>query len=150
MRNPKAVGADLHAWMARQGVSEIELARAVSASSDGLTVTQSWVSRIAQGKFRRFTARVQSIAAYADIPIEDQSRRDADGSIVIRRAVSEVWNGSLSHANLIARLIKVAKVLPDAETNIFGERHIGKSERRFGDDLGRPSRARRLIARDKE
>jgi transcriptional regulator with XRE-family HTH domain len=108
MREPYKIGTDLRAWMRNQGLSEAALAERISKENKDISITQSWLSRILSGKFRRPTATVRHVAAYADIPVFEEEERDAEGAAVIDNAVTTVWNGSLAHANLIARLIRVA------------------------------------------
>ena len=112
MRDPKLVGADLRAWMAREGLSEAGLCEKISSENSDLAVTQSWVSRILHGRFRRYTEKVRGVLAYAAIPVTEESEPDPAGAATINRAVSDVWNGSKPHADLIARLIRVAENLP--------------------------------------
>jgi hypothetical protein len=113
MRDPQHVGADLKIWMAGKRLSEAELALKISNENKGIAITQSWLSRIINGKFRRLTPKVRRVADYADIPVFEKGDPDPDsvGSKIIGRAVDRAWDGSVSHANLIARLIKVAEEL---------------------------------------
>lgn len=116
MRNPKVVGADLRAWMEREGLSEAALCAKIARDNSEISVTQSWISRILRGKFRRYTEKVVGVLAYADIPMIEDSAPDPAGAAIINRAVSDVWNGSVPHADLIARLIRVAEHLPQPAT----------------------------------
>jgi hypothetical protein len=98
--------------MADRRLSEVELVLQISRENREISITQSWLSRIINGKFRRATAKVQGVADYANIPIFEKGKPDPKGSKIIGRAVDRVWNGSVAHANLIARLIEVAEELP--------------------------------------
>jgi transcriptional regulator with XRE-family HTH domain len=109
MRQPREIGTDLQQWLNRQGLSEADLALKLSKEIKGLSISQSWVSRILNGRFRRLTPTIRRVAAYANIPVTRASPPDTKGAELIDKAVTEVWNGSLTHANVIARLIRVAK-----------------------------------------
>jgi transcriptional regulator with XRE-family HTH domain len=111
MRDPNRIGEDLRAWMQQHDLTEEAVARKFSRKGSHLGISQSWVSRIANGRFRRLTPRVRQIAIYANIPVEEASRQDRTGASLIKDAVAEVWDGSLDHANVIARLIRVARGL---------------------------------------
>jgi hypothetical protein len=111
-RKPSEIAADLRAYMRRTRVSETDLVRKIRKENPDLELTQSWLSRIASGKYSRITATVRAVAAYASIPITDNSRPSPIGAKIIDRAVAEAWNGSIAQANLIARLIRIAKAFP--------------------------------------
>src|SRR5215471_3678242 len=111
MRDPHEIGADLRAWLHGQGLSELELAQKISNEISALSVSQPWLSRIIAGKFRRLTPTVRAICGYANIRIEEAAERDARGATLIEQAINDTWNGSLSHASVLARLIKVGKGL---------------------------------------
>jgi len=111
MRNANNIGSDLRRWMRRRKITEHELAQRVSAENEDFPVTQSWVSRIIRGEFRRPTERVRSVAAYANIQIFERKVSHPEGEKIIRDAVSRSWDGSLSHAAVIARLIRAARDL---------------------------------------
>jgi hypothetical protein len=97
--------------MRQHGLTEEDVARKFSRKGNHLGISQSWVSRIANGRFRRLTPRVRQITAYAKIPVEESTQRDRAGASLIKDTVAEVWDGSLDHANLIVRLIRVARRL---------------------------------------
>lgn len=111
MREPREIGAELRAWMRRQGLSESALAKRIYKENRELAVSQSWISRISAGKFRRLTPKIRYVADYANIRVIETAERDARGARLISEAVSDAWNGSFSHANVIARLIRVGKGL---------------------------------------
>lgn len=127
MRDPRQVGADLKAWMAGKRLSEVDFVVKIAKENKEIGITQSWLSRIINGKFRRFTAKVLSVANYADIPVFEKGEPDPVGSKIIDRAVVRVWNGTVPHANLIARLIKVAEELP-----LSDEARVSMQRRRRG------------------
>ena len=119
MRHPELLGAELKAWLARKRLTEGALAARVIAENKGFRVTQSWISRIVAGKFRRITPSVRCVLDYASIPVAEESERDSAGSRVIDEALSTVWNGSLAHAQIIAKLIKIAdEIRPPAELRL--------------------------------
>jgi transcriptional regulator with XRE-family HTH domain len=109
MRHPKKIGLDLRRYMKRRGLTEFELAQRVSAGNAELTLTQSWVSRVARGKFRRPTGRIRALAAYANIPVFEGTSVNASGRKLILKAVQSSWNGSLGHAAMIAKLIAATR-----------------------------------------
>jgi transcriptional regulator with XRE-family HTH domain len=109
MRNAKKIGADLRRFMRRRELTELELAQRVSAKNKQISLTQSWVSRIAHGRFKRPTERVRSIAEYANIPVFERSQLSTAGAKIIHEAVQQSWNGSIFHATIIARLIRAAR-----------------------------------------
>jgi transcriptional regulator with XRE-family HTH domain len=88
MRNAKKIGADLRRFMRRRELTELELAQRVSAKNKQISLTQSWVSRIAHGRFKRPTERVRSIAEYANIPVFERSQLSTAGAKIIHEAVS--------------------------------------------------------------
>jgi transcriptional regulator with XRE-family HTH domain len=111
MRLPKEIGDDLRAWMKKMGVTEIDFARKISNENSMITISQSWVSRIANGRFSRLTEKVREVARYANIRVERAAAHEPEGAKIIKSAVEEVWDGSVAHAALIARLIRVANSL---------------------------------------
>jgi transcriptional regulator with XRE-family HTH domain len=111
IRDPDRIGAELRAWLVKNRLTEAALAARIRAENKGLSVTQSWLSRIMAGKFRRLTPTIRAVIGYTDIPITEEARRDRDGKAIIDDAVSSVWNGSRNQAELIARLIGVAAVI---------------------------------------
>jgi hypothetical protein len=115
IRDPRQIGLDLQQWLRRHRLTEAKFALKLSKETEGGPVSQSWVSRIIHGRFRRLTPKVRRVAEYANIRVTRPSPSDTKGSVVIDKAVTEVWNGSLSHANVIARLIRVAKGLTPQE-----------------------------------
>src|SRR5882757_6930753 len=46
MREPQQIGADLREWLNRHGLSEVDLVGILSNENNGLTISQSWLSRI--------------------------------------------------------------------------------------------------------
>lgn len=111
MRDSNKMGAELRAWLVKKKMTEAAFAARIRAENKGLNVTQSWLSRIAAGKFRRLTPTVRAVLAYADIPVAEEARVDRDGKAMIEDAVTSVWNGSRGQAKLIAKLISVAAVV---------------------------------------
>ncbi|MGY4512094.1 hypothetical protein [Bradyrhizobium sp. USDA 3650] len=110
MRQPNLIGSDLRAWLDEQGLTELELSKRIAQRNKGRSVSQSWISRILAGNFKRPTRAVLLLGKYASIPIfEEASQRDAAGAKLIDDAVSSVWNGTRRHAHVIAKLIRVAK-----------------------------------------
>lgn len=93
-----------------QGLTELELSERIARNNKGKSISQSWISRILAGSFKRPTRSVLLLGKYASIPIfEEHQSRDAEGAKLIEDAVSSVWNGTRRHAHVIAKLIRVAK-----------------------------------------
>lgn len=115
MRDPHEIGSDLQRWLKRRRLTEAEFALRVSRGTKGLSVSQSWISRIARGQFSRLTPTVRRVTGYASIPVMKSGPSDAKGAELIDKAVTDVWNGSFAHANVIARLIRVAKSISSQE-----------------------------------
>lgn len=107
----RRIGGRLRAWLRHQGLTESGLADAINAGRAGLPqVSQSWISRICNGEFKRLSGQAKVILRYANIPT-DGPERPADGATVIDEAIREVWDGSDEGAQLIARLLRDAAAL---------------------------------------
>jgi hypothetical protein len=116
MREPREIGADLRRWLDRHQLTEVAFASRITADISGFCISQPWLSRILRGQFRRLTPRIRQVAKYADIRVKaGRPEGDKDGAELIQKAVREVWNGSLSHADVIVRLIRVAKSVTPAD-----------------------------------
>ena len=111
MRSPTQIGEDLRAWMKRKGVTEARLAQQISHRQRDISVSQSWVSRIANGQFRRLTPAVRRVADYANIRVERAQVADQTGAAIIQKAVKDVWDGSVQHAQVIARIVRATRGL---------------------------------------
>jgi len=101
--------------MKAHGLSETTLSERISNENKGIEISQPWLSRIVAGKFRRPTRVVRFLADYASIRLFDDGEKDAEGSKLIAQTVAEVWNGSRPHADLIAKLIRIAKGIAPTE-----------------------------------
>lgn len=110
MRKPELIGRDLRRFMARHSLTERELAQRAS-SRDGIVLSQSWVSRISRGQFKRPTERLRCLAAFANIAIFERGSVSEVGERRIRQALKTSWDGSLVHATVIANLIKATRGL---------------------------------------
>lgn len=117
MRAPTLIASDLREWMEVRGYTELELVEKLASRKDGLTISQPWISRILSGKFRRAGRAVREVAAYASIPIYEKNSADPAGAKVIERAIKSCWNGSRAHADLIAKLISVARSFPMSDNH---------------------------------
>jgi transcriptional regulator with XRE-family HTH domain len=109
MRSSKEIGADLRRFMRRRGITELELAQSVSSDGDRETVSQSWVSRICKGEFKRATPRVARVARYAKVRMYKKTTDSEAGKKLIGDAVERSWNGTMSHASMLARIILAAR-----------------------------------------
>lgn len=92
-------------------MTELELAKAVSTEADGGCLSQSWISRICKGEFKRATPRVRRVAKFAKIRIYESTSASEAGKKLIMNAVHRSWNGSISHASMLARIIVAARTV---------------------------------------
>jgi transcriptional regulator with XRE-family HTH domain len=97
-------------FMARHGLTERELAEQASLP-DGVALTQSWISRITRGQFKRPTERLRRLAAHTNIAIFEKGSVSELGERKIRQALKATWDGSLAHATVIASLIRATRGL---------------------------------------
>ena len=109
MRDPTRIGQELRSWMRRKGVTEAGLARRLARKNKQIMISQSWISRIANGHFRRLTPKVRHVTDYANIRVEDAGGRERGAEVIIKSALDEVWDGSAAHAVFIARLIRATR-----------------------------------------
>ena len=92
-----------------RGLTEQELSRILSNKNNGVRVSQSWVSRIINGQFRRLTNRTRAVFGYAKIPLRAELNEDPRGTKIIAAAVSETWDGTFQHAKVIAKIIRIVR-----------------------------------------
>lgn len=130
MREPNKIGAELRAWAKKHRLSETALVEQISAANKGFSVSQSWLSRIMAGQFRRLTPAIKVITSYANIPLLEETRHDPSGKELIDQALSSTWNGSKAHALVIARLIKVADTIPLAAHEVVPSRRAEPQRRK--------------------
>ena len=107
-RLPADIGTDLKAWLAHREMTEQELADAVNAKFQPRhKVSQPWVSRICNGKFKRYRGQVELVLRYADIPIASDRPIDPLSRAIIDDALEEVWDGSEGGAKAIAQVLRL-------------------------------------------
>ncbi len=99
MRNPTEIGRDLATWKRKRQLTESYIAHATS-------ISQPWVSRILNGKFKRLTPAVQRLCEYADIDIEYQVVRSVKGFARLSNALDAVWDGTDVDARRIEKLLR--------------------------------------------
>ena len=99
------------ALYAYKAMTEEGLSVAIQADNPKLRVSQSWISRICCGDFKRLSGKTGIVLRYANIRIEDELPRDERGKEIIDAAVSEVWDGSVASAKALARMIHSAAAL---------------------------------------
>lgn len=104
--NPSAVGAQLRDWMSAHGLSEEGLAALVSADPNGVAVSQSWISRICTGDFRRTSGKAGVVLRYAGIIPMAKPIADERGKRLLAAALNEVWDGTLPSAVAIAAVLR--------------------------------------------
>jgi hypothetical protein len=96
--------------MQRQELTESDLARRASQRG-GVTLSQSWVSRVARGEFKRPTERVRRLVTYAGIEMFEKGSVSELGEKRIQQALRSSWDGSLAQATIIANLIRATRGL---------------------------------------
>lgn len=99
MPNRTEIGRDLATWKRKRHLTEIYIAHATS-------ISQPWVSRILNGEFRRLTPAFQRLCEYADIDIEYQSVKSAEGFARLSNALDAVWDGTDVDARRIEKLLR--------------------------------------------
>lgn len=92
-------------------MTEEDLSVAVSRDNPGIFVSQSWISRICCGDFKRLSGKTGIVLRYANIRIKSELPRDERGKEIIDAAVSEVWDGSVASAKALARMLLSAAAL---------------------------------------
>jgi hypothetical protein len=98
--------------MQQQAMTEQQLADAVNAGDPGRRqVSQSWISRVCVGDFKRIAGQTARVLRYANIPVDDERPSDPGADSIIGEALNEVWDGSIEGARAIARLLKGAAAL---------------------------------------
>ena len=100
------IGEQLRAWITANGLTEQRLAELVSKSSEGVAVSQSWVSRICSGRFRRTGGKVGAVLRYAGLTAGTPVVADRRGKRILATAVGEVWDGTLPSAEAIAAVLR--------------------------------------------
>ena len=108
VRESERIGRELRSWMAAQGLTELSLSVLISSSSEGVSVSQSWISRICTGDFRRLGGKTGVVLRYAGIRVDPHTEPDARGREVIDAALSDVWDGSLPSAQALAGVLRSA------------------------------------------
>ena len=111
MRAPSEIGCELSSWMIARDLTEQRLADAVNAQFPELRVSQSWISRIVTGKFRRVSAKVGCVLRHAGIRVDIADSHSPDGEEIIAKAIKEAWDGSLDGAQALALMLQGAAEL---------------------------------------
>lgn len=106
MLTPDEAGNALARWMRTQGLTEQELVRRLAARKPPLLVSQSWINRVKDGRFRRFSGKTGAILKHANIRINVVSASAA--RTIIDDAIDDVWDGSLAGATALADLLRNA------------------------------------------
>lgn len=103
------IGRELKEWLERNGMTERSLAQEINRSNPSKRrLSQSWVSRICNGEFKRVAGQAEVVLKYADIRISLLPDNPSKAADVIDEAVREVWDGSERGAQLIANLLRNA------------------------------------------
>lgn len=106
------IGEDLRHWLAEHGLTGQQLSDAINTEKQKKDwVSQSWVSRICNGQFKRASRQVSIVLEYANIPFCFEKIADPAGREAIEEAIDEVWDGSAENARHIAKLLRSAGAL---------------------------------------
>ncbi|MCT4475012.1 hypothetical protein [Bosea spartocytisi] len=84
-------------------------------------VSQSWISRICNGGFKRPSRQVLVVLEYVNIPFYDGITKSLTGRQTIERAIEDVWDGSAKSARAIAQLLRSAGALVRQPTRQGGK-----------------------------
>lgn len=96
--SPSHIAAELTRKFKENSVCQID------ASKDS-KVSQSQISRILSGQFRRRSKNVNLLCKYANIKFE-KHKIDPMRNRVLMDALGETWDGTDHHAKAIAKVIK--------------------------------------------
>ena len=122
-RDPCEIGEDLQRWLAERNMTEQQLSDEINkGKSDNYWISQSWISRICNGQFKRASRQVMIVLRHANIPFSTNEKIDPSGWKTIEEAINEVWDGSAGNARAIARLLRSAGSLR-ASRSQRGDKH---------------------------
>jgi hypothetical protein len=110
-RSSAEIGRELREWLDAQAMTEDGLSLAISTEKPSILISQSWISRICCGEFKRLSGKTGVVLKYANIRVEDELPRDERGKEIIDAAVSDVWDGSVAGAKALARVLHSAAAL---------------------------------------
>ncbi|MFC0104504.1 hypothetical protein [Sphingopyxis terrae] len=110
-RSSVDIGRDLREWLEAKSMTEEALSLAISIDNPGIFVSQSWISRICCGEFKRLSGKTGIVLSYANIRIEDELPLNERGKEIIDAAVSDIWDGSIAGAKALARVLHSAAAL---------------------------------------
>lgn len=120
-RPPHEVGEDLRQWLADRGMTEKQLSDAINHGRPIKDwVSQSWISRMCSGRFKRESRQVLAVLSYTNIPFYSAKVVNPVGLEVIEEALDEVWDGSTENARIIARLLRSAGALGTRQSHEGG------------------------------
>lgn len=106
------IGRELKEWLERNDMTEQALAQEINRGRTAKRrLSQSWVSRICSGKFKRVAGQTEVVLKYAGIRVSLSPEDSSKAADLINEAVREVWDGSESGAELIANLLRSAAAL---------------------------------------
>lgn len=111
MRSSIEIGRELREWLEAQAMTEEGLSQAIWVENPGTRISQSWISRICCGDFKRLSGKTLQVLRYANIRIENELPRNERGREIIDAAVSDVWDGSVAGAKALARVLHSAAAL---------------------------------------
>lgn len=94
--------------MSDERLTEQALAHRITQQNAGSSGSQSWISRIMAGRFRRFTGKAALVLAYADIRPDRHDGGLEDSRRLIDDAVREAWDGSPEGARAVAAILRGA------------------------------------------
>ena len=104
MLRPLEIAYALRKWRIEHGLTQSQIAIALGQS-------QSWVSRVLSGEFKRLTPAVIALCEYADVVFERQSERSEEGFARLSDALDAVWDGTEVDARRIEKLLRAVSQL---------------------------------------
>ncbi len=74
-------------------------------------ISQSFISRIRNGDFKRITDKVKMVCEYASISLEADKKHSSAEKEILTNAIDYVWDGTEKQAKALAKVIRSLKLL---------------------------------------
>lgn len=103
--NPSNIACELTRKFKEHAVCQIEVSKLID-------VSQSQISRVLAGKFKRRSKNVNKLCKFANIKFERHKVDPVQNRILID-ALMEVWDGTDHHAKAIAKVLKALSSLKE-------------------------------------